>query len=264
MTTNDAGSTGADPASQHESHATQTSAGGSKAKRQDCAVILGLALVAGLAAWLVGEASLDYFKPSRAAAANYQDPTALNQEMPAVRARNGVLTFGALGGLVGLALGLAGGFSRRSANEALLGALVGLILGCLAGALPSLGLMPYQWRHRHDDPNNVELLMPFLIHLGLWSGVGLAAGLAFGLGRYGFKGPRLVEAAFACLVGAMAGTFVFELLGALLLPMDNTANAVAQTATARLLARICVAGFVGLGAIRCLSSPLPSKSPPHV
>ena len=147
-----------------------------------------------------------------------------------------------------------------------MGAIVGLVVGGLAGALPSFGLMPFQWKHRNDDPNNATLLMPLLIHLGLWAGVGLASGLAFGVGRYGLKRSRLIEAALAGLVGAFLGTFVFEMLGALLMPTAETTKPIAEAALARLLARICVALFVALGAIRtlppaikrCQSTPQPS------
>jgi hypothetical protein len=211
-------------------------------------------MLAGVAAWLVGESTFDYFKPSEAAAENYRDASALNREMLGVRARNGALTFGVLGGLLGLALGLAGGISRRSSHGALMGAVTGLILGTAAGALPSFGVMPWQWRHRNDDPSTTQLLMPLLVHIGLWSGVGLAAGLAFGIGSRGFTPSRLFEAALAGLVGAIVGTFVFEMMGALLFPLDHTADPFSETPSTRLLARLCVAVFVGLAAVRSFPS----------
>jgi hypothetical protein len=254
MATNDAASTRSDSALHTKSLATGPSIASRIAKLQNWAVILGLALLAGVAAWLVGEFTFDYFKPSLAASENYQNPRALNLEMPGVVARNGALTFGALGGVLGLALGLAGGLIRRSATGVLIGALTGLILGAAAGAVPSFALMPWQWRNRNEDPSTTLLLVPTLIHLGLWSGVGLAAGLAFGIGTSGLKLSRLIEAALAGLAGAMLGTFVFEMVGALLLPLAKTANPIAETSSARLLARLCVALFVALGAIRALPS----------
>src|SRR6516165_4403047 len=72
-------------------------------------LLLSLSMLAGVAAWLVGERTMVYAKLSRAAAENYRDSTALNAEMPGVRATNGALSFGALGGLLGLTLGGAGG-----------------------------------------------------------------------------------------------------------------------------------------------------------
>jgi hypothetical protein len=215
-------------------------------------LVLGLAMLAGVAAWRVGESTFGYFQPSLAASENFRDPSALNREMLGVSARNGALTFGVLGGLLGLALGLAGGLSRRSAHGALRGAVAGLILGAAAGALPSLAVMPWQWQHRNDDPSTTELFMPMMVHFGLWSGAGLAAGLAFGIGSGGSQPARLIEAALAGLVGAVLGTFVYEMLGAFLFPLAHTANPFSTTPETRLLARLCVAGFVGLGAVGTL------------
>ncbi|MGC8643419.1 MAG: hypothetical protein ACP5XB_26475 [Isosphaeraceae bacterium] len=206
---------------------------------------LALALLAGAAAWWVGEAYLDYFKPSQAASSQRFDFTALNKEKAVANAYNGTLAFGALGGFVGLALGLAGGFSRRPGGSPLLGAIVGLALGVAAGALPSLEIMPWQWRHRSDDPSSTQLLIPLLMHLGLWSGAGLAGGLAFGLGAGAKKPLRLAGTAISGLLGAMLGTLVFEIIGAGFFPLASTTLPFSDTALTRLLARLCVAGFIG-------------------
>jgi hypothetical protein len=213
---------------------------------------LALGLMAGTFAWAVGEFTLDTFKPDPKVAAEPYKFDLLNKQIGKANALNGAVAFGALGALLGLALGIAGGLTGGSAGRAAAGAIVGLVLGAAAGALPSFALMPYQWSHRNDDPSSTLLMGPFLIHLGLWSGLGLAAGFAFGLGRSGLRPPRLIEAALAGLAGAMLGTFVFEMVGALLLPLAKTAYPIAETSGARLLARECVAVFVALGAIRTL------------
>jgi hypothetical protein len=218
-------------------------------------LLLGLSLIAGAAAWLAGERTMEYARLSKAAAENYRDSTALNAEMPRVIAINGALTFGTFGGLLGLALGLGGGLCRRSTTGAIVGALAGLILGAAAGALPALAVMPWHWRHRNDDPATLELLTPLLKHMALWSAVGLAAGLAFGIGSSG-RPARLLEAALAGLLGAMLGTLAFEILGAVFFPLDHTADPFSSTSSTRLLAKLCVAGFVGLGVVRCLPSRL--------
>jgi hypothetical protein len=113
--------------------------------------------------------------------------------------------------------------------------------------------MPWVWRHRNDDPATTELLVPLFVHLCLWSLAGLAAGLAFGVGG-GWRPIRILEACFAGLVGAMLGTFIFEMIGAFAFPMDHTASPFSITSQTRLLARLCVAGFVGLGLVRALPS----------
>jgi hypothetical protein len=223
----------------------------------DSILIIGLAMLAGAGAWWIGEYTMFYFMPSKAVE-NYRDPTALNLEMPVVNAKNAALTFGVLGGLLGFALGIAGGLSTRSPYRALAGAVAGLILGGAAGALPSFILMPWHWAHRNDDPPSVMLLTPMLVHLGLWCGAGLASGLAFGIGSSGFKPSRLVEAALAGLAGAMLGCFVFDMVGASLFPLAHTARPFSETVGTRFLARVCVAAFVGLGAVRSLP-PKPKK-----
>ena len=224
--------------------------------------ILGLALLAGVAAWRVGESTLNTFQSSKAAE-NIRDPTILNQEMPRVGSLNAAVGFGPLGALLGLAMGLAGGLARRSLGGAVLGAVAGLILGTAAGVLPSFAVMPWQWRHRNDDPATLELMMPLMVHLGLWSGIGLAAGLAFGIGGRGLQPARLLEAALIGLVGAMLGTFVFEVAGAFLFPLARTASPFSDTPGTRLLARLCVAGFVGLALLRVPPPrPLPKGGQP--
>ena len=251
----DESSRGAGPVVPAPGEAKKGSAAGLGAKLRSVLLVMGLALLGAVAAWFAGERSFGYFKATLAASENYRNPTALNQEMPGVNARNGALTYGELGGLLGLALGLAGGLAGRSVRRALIGAVVGLILGAAAGALPSFGVMPWAWRHRNDDPATLELTGPLLVHLGLWCGVGLAAGLAFGIASRGLKPARLVEAAIAGLVGAAVGTFVFEMVGAMAFPFDHTADPFPGTSLTRLLADVCIAGFVGIGASFAVPRP---------
>jgi hypothetical protein len=224
---------------------------------------MGLGLLAGAAAWLVGERTFEYSRPSKATE-SIRSFEALNAEMPRVNAINGALTFGVFGGLLGLTLGLAGGLCRRSWLGALTGAIAGLVLGSAAGALPSFAVMPWQWRHRHDDPNASDLLVPLMIHIALWSAIGLAAGLAFGIGCRPTRRSRLVETVLAGLVGAIVGTFAFEMVGAMLFPFAHTADPFSATSGTRLLARLCVSGFVAIGAIRSLPREVLEKRAPRV
>jgi hypothetical protein len=214
--------------------------------------VLALALLAGVAAWLIGERTFQYAKLSKAASENYQNTSLLNAEMPDVLKVNGALTFGVLGAALGLAMGLAGSLCGLPRAHPIAGAFVGLLLGAAAGALPSVVIMPWYWRHRHDDPATVSLLVPLLIHLGLWSGAGLAAGLAFGIGRGQARPASLVQMTIAGLLGAMIGTAIFELAGAFLFPFDFTADPFSITPGSRLLARLCVSVFVGVAVIKAL------------
>jgi hypothetical protein len=264
MASQDSASPAREPVVPSQSQGPALKSGGLGAQVRIWFLVLVLALVAGVAAWLAGEFTLDYFKPSEEAASAPYDFRALNREMAEVGAYNGAVAFGTLGGLLGLGLGLAGGLIRRSAGGALLGAIVGLILGTAAGALPSFVLMPWHWRHRNDDPSATLLLTPLLLHLGLWCAIGLGAGLAFAVGSGASKPSRYFEMALAGVVGAMVGTFVYEMVGAFVFPMDRTVEPFAATAGTRLLARLCVAGFVGLGAVRSLPPrPAPSKGVAH-
>src|SRR5579864_3121200 len=149
------------PAAASNSEATSTAP---REPYQTCLMALTAALLAGIASWRIGEATTDYFKPSEAAASARFDFTALNREMEQINARNAAIAFGALGGLLGLALGATGGLSRRTVRGTLIGAILGLLLGVAAGALPPFVIMPWQWRHRNDDPPSIELLMPLLTH----------------------------------------------------------------------------------------------------
>jgi len=257
MTLHDSASTGTEPHDPSLSSGPKPSMGDPGPRGLIWVPLMVLALLGGTLAWLVGEKTFEYASPSRAASENYRDPTALNKEMPGVNSINGALSFGVLGALLGLALGLGGGLLRRSAISAMNGAVAGLILGAAAGALPSLVVMPWHWRHRNDDPATVELLVPLLMHFALWGASGLAAGLAFGIGTSGAKPFRLIEAALAGLVGAMLGTFVYEMAGAILFPFAQTASPFSATSGTRLFARLCVAGFVALGVIRAIP---PSKT----
>jgi hypothetical protein len=262
MTSDDPAAAGSETPVPSQSQATKASTMGLGARALIGMAVMCLALLAGLAAWQVGEHTLDYAKPSAAAAENYRDPSGLNAEMPRVNAINGALSFGVLGGLLGLALGLAGGLCGRSWAGALTGAVAGLILGAAAGSLPSFAVMPWQWRHRNDDPNAADLLVPLFIHLALWSAIGVASGLAFGIGCRRIRPSRLVGTALAGLVGAIVGTFVFEMVGAMLFPFAHTADPFSATSGTRLLARLCVAGFVAIGAIRSLPREVLEKRAP--
>jgi len=226
-------------------------------------LVVLLALAAGVGAWYSGEQTHEYFQPSEEAASQNYTFAALNREMEATTSYNGALAFGALGGLLGLALGVAGGMCRKSLSGLLIGAGVGLVLGVIAGALPALGIIPWQWRHRNDDPSTASLVMPLIIHLGLWSGVGLAGGISFAIGYYGWKPAKLLEAGLAGLLGAMIGTFLFDITGALFFPLAQTAYPISLTRESRLLARLLVTGCVALVLLRALpasSKPITSTA----
>jgi hypothetical protein len=112
--------------------------------------------------------------------------------------------------------------------------------------------MPWHWEHQGEDKTATTLL-PLIFHLSLWTALGAAAGLAYGLGRAGPRPSRLVAGALGGLAGAAAAAFVYEVVGALAFPQDRTDEVFATTASARVLAHLCVAALVAVGAVLALS-----------
>lgn len=216
------------------------------------------AVLAAAAAWPVVERFHAYFQPSAKAAAEAYNFGPLNAETREANAKNGAICFGTLGGLLGLALGAAGGLARRSGGGMLVAAAVGAVLGVAAGALPALPLMPEA--HNYKDEMLSQPAIGFGIHLGLWVPLGAAAGLAYALGRHGFSARHLILGLAGGLVGTAVGTLIYEVVGAVALPMHATQNPFALHREAspedwnptRLFSLLCVAVGSALGAVVAL------------
>jgi hypothetical protein len=229
---------------------------------------LGAALLAGAVSGLIGERTHKHFQPP-AEVAEALNPGSLNTvllnlETSKAHGRNGAVVYGTLGGLLGLGLGLAGGLARRSITGAIAGGIVGLILGAVAGALPSFAVMPWIWYNRHDNADASSLLVPILVHGGLWCALGAAAGLAYGLGRTGLNPAGLLKSAIGGLVGAALGVVVYDAIGFGLFPLSRTDESFAASITTRMLAHLCVAVFVALGTVLMGTSqyhPTPPTAP---
>lgn len=213
---------------------------------------LGIALLAGVLAWAIGEKTHNYFKPSEKAAAEAYNFTQLNIELRSTKSQNGAMSFGALGALMGLGFGMAGGLVRGSWRWALVAGVLGFVLGAAAGALPPFGIMPWLHDRRTDDIARHDLVVPLLAHAGLWCGTGAAAGLAFAVGRYGASVSHLVRGAIGGLIGAAVGTGLFEVIGAVGFPLEETPDAFSTSPTTRFLARALVAVFAALGTLLLL------------
>jgi hypothetical protein len=200
---------------------------------------LGAGAAAAIASWLLIEAAHDRFRPE-AAPRRFTGSTFLiagSQERAAAGARNAALAFGLMGATVGLALGLAGGLARRSARTAAVAAVGGLVLGAAAGAGASLAALPLATRLHERDPGSMSLEMAssLLVHGGTWGAIGAAGGLAFGIGLGGRA--RAVRALVGGLLGGIAGAFLYEMIGALVLPDTKTLEPIAATWGLRLLAQ---------------------------
>ncbi len=203
---------------------------------------LAAGLLAGLVAWLGGEASLNVIKPPRHSVNS--KGVVLNitnrREVAAANAKNAGLAFSLLGASLGAGMGLAGGLSRRSTRVAALASLLGLAMGAAGGAGMSLALLPLynEYQARHPDEAARDLILPLLVHAGIWSGVAAIAGLAYALGLGERRWvPRIMLGGF---IGAALGTVTYELLGALVFPAAQTTQFVSATWATRLLARLAV------------------------
>lgn len=196
-------------------------------------------LLAGLLAFGLGEATWDRFAPENVPQAlgsgQVMRPTL--ETVAKAESRNAALTFGAMGGLLGICLGLAGGLNRRSAPAALSAGLIGLFLGTAIGAVLPLVLVEPFHRLQIDRASD-DLLAPIGLHAALWCPLGAIAGLAFavGLGRPGRAIPFLIGG----LVGAILGTILYDVIGAAAAPMAGTSDALSHTRPTRLLASLLI------------------------
>jgi hypothetical protein len=222
---------------------------------------LGAGVLAGLVSWLGGEACRDLIKPPRHAVNSKGLVLRITdrREEAAADAKNAGLAFVLLGAALGGGLGMAGGFARRSARAASSAGLVGLVAGAVAAGGMSLALLPSYnaYKQRHPDEAFRDLVLPLLVHAGIWSAAGAAGGLAFGLGL-GERGA-LHRAALGGLVGAAIGAMAYELIGAAAFPAAKTAQFVSATWETRLLARLAVTVLAAAGTVLGLTLP---REPP--
>jgi hypothetical protein len=222
---------------------------------------LSAGLVAGLLAWIIGEACLGMIKPplhpmnSRGVTLKVTFP----REEATADAQNAGLAFVVLGATLGSGLGLAGGLVRRSRRAMLTAGLLGLALGVTAAALASLALLPAYnaYKARNADEALRDLLTPLLVHGAIWSSIGAAAGLAYGFGL-GARSRWLVIAQTA-IAGAALATVLYELVGALAFPAAETARFVSTTWQTRLFARLSVALLAAAGAALAAPAPPPKN-----
>lgn len=215
------------------------------------AVLAGF--VAGLASWGVGEAAYPRFVSSLRVD-NKQFDSMEKQTNEKFRLVNqgttyrAMVSYGAMGATLGVALGLIGGLARRSATTGLMAAGLGLVLGGAAGACVTQAVLPtyFHLLRTSEDHLSSNITVPLLIHGGIWTACGLAGGLALGLGLGGLG--RAVQAGIGGALGAMIGTFLYEFTGPFVFPAAATSEPIANDRLARLLAHLSVAIFVALGA----------------
>lgn len=211
------------------------------------------ALAAGIAAalvgWRAGEALYGRFVPVAIKPADwdsmnpYARSDVMNRQIlattPPAESKNAALAYGVLGAALGCALGVVGGLVRGARGAALLAGGVGLSAGLAAGAGASLLLGPVFYRYLEPTTG---LMLPLLIHSGIWAAGGLALGLGLGDRR------SVAGAALGGVVGAVVAAIFFELASATLFPTERLAAIVPGEPTSRLIAHGLVGILVALGA----------------
>jgi hypothetical protein len=220
--------------------------------------VLGAGVLAGLLTWGGGEVAWEGVRSAQAPKIIAR-PTAADRDTVIRQiVSSTAVSFIQEGAILGVVLGLAGGFARRSARAALLAALVGGGLGAAVAAAAAHGLLPIYYRNVDDEGSSLTL--PLLTHGGIWAAAGAVAGLAFGLGLGG-RG-RWLRCALGGLLGGIAATMVYELVGALAFPLDKTSQPVSATVVSRLFAQFTVAVFVAAAAgLGLAQSPSSRRAP---
>jgi hypothetical protein len=210
---------------------------------------LSAGLVAGLVAWLAGESIRGLYEIPAGSERDFSRIVEFGLERQRLLLeadlKGGAWTFGILGAALGLALGLAGGLARRNPWAALTAAPAGLILGGAVGAGMALGMV--RLYYLDYNPHSNSLLLPLLVHGGIWSTLGLVAGTSLGIGLGG-RG-RILQAGLGGLLGAILATLIYEVVGALAFPMAKTHHPVSEDSTSRLFADLTLTLLVAAGAV---------------
>jgi hypothetical protein len=255
------------PSGAHNANSSGTalSAAGSPASVRSGAVrvwALGAGAAAALVSWLLIESTLNSFKPkgtaTRFMTSTYMIPGA--QERATAETWNAVLAMGLMGAAVGLALGLAGGLARQSARASAVAGLLGLVLGAAAGAGAARAAVPLASRVHDRDPGSmsVEMASSLLVHGLPWAAVGAVGGLAFGV-VLGDR-ARAARGLLGGLLGAIAGAFLYEIIGALALPGARMAEPIAATWGIRLLGQVLAVIPIAAGVASLVPDPTHPRS----
>lgn len=242
--------------------ATMTDAGPGPAERttsRPAGWILAAGVVAGLLAWLGGEACHELIQPRKhpVNAKGIILQVASPRQEDLAEARNAGLVFAMLGASLGACLGAAGGLARRDRRAAIRAAGFGAVAGAVGTALMSVALLPLYtaYRRGHPDEASRDLMFPLLVHAGVWSVAGAAAGGAFGLGMG--RRELMAQAALGGFLGAVTGAAVYEFIGVMAFPDAATTRFVSWTWPTRLLARLAVAILAAVGIARSIAPRRP-------
>ena len=220
-------------------------------------------LATGFLAWGMGEWSLRAFAPVFTLTPEQhrdrkESADELHRQYRASETRVALVTYAALGGMLGFGLGLAGGLARQRPSQGVKAALVGLVLGIAAEAAVVRVAVPYY--QLAYDQSAKDLLFPLIMHGAIWTCAGVVGGGAFGLGLGG--GILAIRGAIGGALGALIGTIVYEFLGALLFPLALTTRPVSEAWESRMLGLVGVAILASIGAHWAAGLPDSVPAPP--
>jgi MFS family permease len=158
--------------------------------------------------------------------------------------QNAAVAYALVGAILSLILGVTAGCfqGRFSIPRVLAAGLVGIVLGASFGAASSYGLTPIYF-HRLET---ADVTLTLLIHLGIWTAVGAASGVAFGVGSR--SRDVLVRSLVGGITGAALGTLLFDIFGAFL-PLARTERPLSEEAGTRLAANIVLCLCVAIGIV---------------
>ena len=219
---------------------------------------LAAGVVAGLLTWAGGEIAWGRIRAAQTPRI-VAFPTAEDRDRVIWgQVKSTATSFIQQGAILGIVLGLAGGLARRSARAMLTAAVVGGSLGAAAATGAAYGILPVYYRN--VDPQENALGLPMITHGAIWAAAGAAAGLAFGLGLGGRF--RWARCALGGMLGGVAATMVYDLVGAMAFPLDKTSQPVSATVVTRLIAHLAVGILSAAGAaVACESREKPHSSP---
>jgi hypothetical protein len=216
---------------------------------------LAVGVAVGLVGWLAEELSYATFIPPEDLTGDRLG-LAIAARRVATELRKTRLALGLLGGALGVGMGGVGGLARHSRSAGLRAAALGGLLGGGIGVGLCWVAPPSRFRYLGDSSNLLPLV---LLHAAVGAALGAVGGLAFDLGRG--RGRPVLPPLIGGIVGAAGGMIVYQVLGAVALPLARTEMLVPTTWPARLLARLCLAVPAALG-VAALSEPRPAPSLP--
>ncbi len=169
--------------------------------------------------------------------------------------QNSAVAYALVGATLSLILGVTAGclLEQFSIRRVLTAGFAGIVLGASFGAASSYGLTPLYFNRLET----ADVTRTILIHLGIWTAVGAASGIAFGIGA----GNRNVFLAsfIGGITGAALATLLFDVCG-VFFPFAHTETPLSQEAGTRLAANIVLCLCVAIGIV-VVASQKPRVTP---